>query len=77
MLRAGGPHVGTADLEQLLLEGMLLRHARLLRLSWRKVRVRTLLGPGHRLLIDGFDGGSPAEELLILRILLFELMPSA
>ena len=60
-----------------LLEGMLLCHASLLLLAWGEAVVRTLLGPGDRLLIDGFDGGRPGEELLIVRILLFELMPIA
>src|SRR5712691_2895815 len=77
MLRGAGSHVGATDREQLLLEGMLLYHASLLLLAWGKVRVRTLLGPGHRLLIDRFDGCGPGEERLIVRMLLCELMPIA
>src|SRR5258708_8663048 len=77
MLRGVGPYVGAGDRKQLLLEGMLLRHTRLLRVSWGEVRLRTLLGPGHGLLIDGLDGCGPVVQLLIVRILLFELMPIA
>src|SRR5260221_10325666 len=77
MLRGVGPYVGAADRKQLLLEGMLLRHTRLLRLSWGEVRLRTLLGPGHGLLIDGLEGCGPVVQLLIVWILLFELMPIA
>src|SRR5258708_7233179 len=77
MLRGEGSHLGATDIQQVLLEGMLLCHASLLLLAWGKVRVRTLLGPGHGLLIDRFDGCGPGEELLIVRILLFEVMPIA
>src|SRR5258708_18832258 len=77
MLRGAASHVGATDIQQVLLEGMLLCHASLLLLAWGKVRVRTLLGPGHGLLIARFDGCGPGEELLIVRILHFEFMPIA
>jgi hypothetical protein len=77
MLRGDGPHVGTTDRKPLLLEGMLLRYASLLLVAWGKMGIRTLLSPGHRLLIDGFHGGGLPKEVLILRIFLFELMDIA
>src|SRR5260370_15526105 len=77
MLRGAASHVGATDIQQVLLEGMLLCHASLLLLAWGRVRVWTLLGPGQGLLIDRFDGCGPGEELLIVRILLFEVMPIA
>src|SRR5258708_10448753 len=77
MLRGVGHEVGATDRKQLLLEGVRLRHTRLLRLSWGEVRLRTLLGPGHGLLVDGLDGCGPVVQLLIVRILLFELIPIA
>src|SRR5437868_2970373 len=62
MLRGSSPHVGAADLKQLLLEGMLLHHTSEALLAWGEVWLRTLLGSGHRLLIDGLDGGGPVAH---------------
>ena len=74
LLRRGRSEVGATDFEQVLLEGMLVPQASLLLLWWGEVRVRTLLGPGHRLLLDVLNGCGPAQELLIVRMLLFEVM---
>jgi hypothetical protein len=51
---------------QLLLEGVPLRHANRLLLAWRKGRVRSVRGPGNRIIRDRFDLLGPGEQCLIL-----------
>ena len=67
-------HKGLTECPQLLLEGVLLRHANVLTFPWRKGKVRTLRGPGDRRIIDRFDVLGPGEQYLILRKLLLEIM---
>ena len=74
MLRSARAHIGLADRPQLLLKGMLLRQASLALLAGRAVFVRSLLSPGDRLLINGFDVFGPAQERFVVRELLFEVM---
>ena len=74
MLRRIAAQEGTTDGEQVLLEGMLLHHASATGLTWRERRIRPLLHPGDRLVIDGFDRLCPGEQWLILGILFFQFM---
>src|SRR5690348_5900876 len=74
MLRRAGSHIGLADSPELLLKGMLLCQTSLALLAGRAIFVGSLLRPGDRLLINGFDLFGPAPERLVVRELLFELM---
>ena len=41
------------------------------------MKIRAMLNPSDRFVIDGFDRGGPGAELLVVRILLFEVMDVA
>ena len=63
-----------AELPEPLLEGMLLRHAKLLLLAWRQPWIAILRDPGHGLLIERFDVLGPGSQLLVLGEIVFQFM---
>src|SRR5450755_1840438 len=66
-----------AELPQALLEGVLLRHAKLLLLSWRQRGIRWLLRPSESLVIESLDVRGPGLQRLILGEVFLELMQVA
>src|SRR5579875_2803409 len=74
MLRGRCAYVGLAKGPQLLLERMLLCHAKLLLLAWRQGGVHSLFGPGDGLFIERFDLFGPLPEVLVAGEIVFQLM---
>lgn len=72
----GSKSVGVrlAKLPEMLLEGVLLCHAKAVELAWRQSGIEWLLDPGNRLLIDRFHILGPGQQNLILGIELLEIM---
>ena len=52
---------GLTQCPQLVLEGVLLRHASLLKFPWSQLWVRTLRGPSDSSIINRFDVRGPGE----------------
>lgn len=69
--------VGLADLPQLVLESVLVRHTKLVLLAWRQGGINSLCGPAERLLIEHCNLLGPLPQLLVLWEILFHLMPIA
>ncbi len=74
VLRSLSVGVGVAEAAELLLEGVLLRHAKSSLLAWRQREVRPMLSPGNSLIIDGFDAPGPGHQGRVTWILLLEVM---
>lgn len=77
VVRGGRVGIRLAELPETLLEGVVLPHAQRGELAWRQARIELLLGPGHRLLLDGFDLLGPQVDCLILRKVVFQVMDVA
>jgi hypothetical protein len=77
LLRCRRLHVELAKRPETLFKSMLLRCSRLVLLTRRQARIRSLGCAGDRLLIQVFDSFGPPSQLFVVGVRFFEIVDIA